>query len=106
MIATGTALLGVKVIPVDDENAEQTTRRRAIKLAHRLQNSLNAEAIERAILDVHAHVDLVSVRGDAVAGDVTGGPLSRPEEWMAPDKARRAYISAALAAGLPDDDEE
>lgn len=102
LLATGTALLGVKVLPDEDqeEEEEKAARRRAMKLAHSLQASLNAEAIDRAALEVHAHVDLVSVRGDAVAGQITGGPLTKPDSWAKPTRARKAHISEALAKDL------
>jgi serine/threonine protein kinase len=103
LLATGTALLGVKVLPGEDQEEEKSARWKATKLAHSLQSSLNAEAIERAVLDVHAHMDRVSVRGDVVAGQVTGGPLTKPDTWAKPTKARKAHISQDLAKGLDEE---
>ena len=99
VVATGTALLGIKILPQETED-QHTARRRAIKLAGSLQSTLDAEPIDRASLKVHAHMDTVSVRGSAVAGEVTGGPLTKTESWALPTSSKKASLSQELIAGL------
>lgn len=97
VFATGTGLLGIKILS-DDKADEKTARRRAAKLAQSLQKSLNDESIERVAFTVHGHVDTVSVRGSAVAGDVTGGPLTKTDSWVKSGQTGRVRLSGALMA--------
>lgn len=99
VFATGTNLLGIKILS-DDPAEELATRRRAIKLAQSLQSSLNAEDIERAAFTVHGHTDTVSVRGSSVAGDVTGGPLTKTSDWVKPGRTGRVNLSGALMTDI------
>lgn len=99
VLATGTSLFGVKLLP-ESESDEKTARRRAISLAKQLQHSFNAEAMERAVLGVYAHVDTVSVRGAGVAGEVTGGPLTKTDVWTTAPPRDKVRLSSAILEGI------
>jgi serine/threonine-protein kinase len=98
-LQTGTALLGIRLLPEDGATGPRSADVEAARALHQRAQELAPSAQVR----VHAcmHVGLVEVRGDAGAEEVLGGPLTDVAEWVSRDASgfcTTREVSRLLAA--------
>jgi serine/threonine-protein kinase len=90
-LQTGSALLGVKVLP-EDAAAAREERKAALALARRILEPLRAPGADpRLKLAVQVHADMAQLRG----AEVIGGPLVDIESWALGGDAELRATDAA-----------
>jgi serine/threonine-protein kinase len=90
-LQTGSALLGVKVLP-EDAAAGREERKAALALGRRILEPLRAPGHDpRLKLAIQVHSDLAQMRG----AEVIGGPLVDIESWARPGDAELRATDAA-----------